>query len=133
MTNYAHARRWRAPQYDAGKWNRELPVSRRPGDVLDVTSLGSPRNSPRQPVPYRSSSDTGNWVQPDGTMFYPYIGKVHVVGKHALKSAGGGAGRLATNIRRLTRRSQIAAFRSQKAYLSGQVNDPVNRRSPTYH
>lgn len=77
------------PNLDAQlkSWEYHIDV----GDILTITVWDHPELT-TPAGQYRSASDTGNWVAADGTIFYPYIGKLNV-----------------------------AAFRSQKAYITGEV------------
>ncbi|WP_373092352.1 polysaccharide export protein [Zhongshania sp.] len=94
-----------------------------PGDVLTITVWEHPELT----IPsgsFRSAEEGGNVVKADGTVFYPYAGELPVSGLTTGEVQTLLQNKLGSVIKRPQIDVRVAAFRSQKVYVSGSVMKP---------
>lgn len=94
-----------------------------PLDVLIVTVWEHPELT--QPLgQYRNDLASGQLVDSDGTLYFPFVGRLQVAGKTAVEIQKLMTESLAKILRDPQLDIKVSAYRSQRIYLSGEVRNP---------
>ena len=94
-----------------------------PGDILSIIVYDHPELT----IPageQRSAADSGNLVNPDGTIFYPYTGRIRVDGQTVDEIRENITTLLSEYIRDPQIEVRVAQFNSKFVFVTGAVNQP---------
>ncbi|MCF1182789.1 polysaccharide biosynthesis/export family protein [Marichromatium gracile] len=96
------------------------------GDILNIIvfeheELTIPAGS------YRSAAESGTWVHSDGTLYFPYVGKLAVVGLTLEEVRLRLTEALSEYIEEVKVEVNVAAFNAKRVYVTGEVREPGPR------
>lgn len=94
-----------------------------PQDVLNITVWDHPELTIPQGQ-FRNPDVAGNLVFKDGTIYFPYVGYIQVAGKTMPEIQGILTEGLSETLQDPQVSVTVANYRSQKAYVVGEVNSP---------
>ncbi|MDG6775265.1 polysaccharide export protein [Glaesserella parasuis] len=93
------------------------------GDILNVTVWDHPELTTPAGA-YRSAAESGNQVHANGTIFYPYVGQLNVVGLTVNQVRDKLTKALSAYVTAPQIEVTIASYQSKKAYITGEIKNP---------
>jgi polysaccharide export outer membrane protein len=94
------------------------------GDILQITVYDHPELTNPSGANNNNVENSGITVENDGTIYYPYIGKVQVAGRTVNEIRRAIAEPLAEFIAAPQVAVRVLRFNAKRVYLTGQVNQP---------